>query len=166
MRYNEGKLLEWTTKLFLQLWRFLAPYFRACNYTKLNALRIYANGLHGLKPKSNIILTASMKKIRGADLHKSSLAVHDFSGSYLISSSNKGGYGIRNTSVSINRDLRIRRFDKNRRGWFKPLNLSINGKWIIWSPCRQNCFCGCRNSQTITDNTGIQQFFLRCVNNG
>ena len=96
-----------------------------------NRNRIYANGLREWKPKSNITLTANMTNLKGGGLLKSCLTANDISGSYLISTSNKGGYGNRNTRIGCNRHIRIWRFDKNRRGWFKPLNLSINGKWII-----------------------------------
>ena len=66
-------------------------------------------------------------------LHKSSLAVHDLSGSYLISSLNKGGYGNGNTNTSHDKHDNPRRYgaDENRYSCKRSLNLSINDKEII-----------------------------------
>jgi len=70
-----------------------------------------------------------MTNPRGADLHKSRLAVKDISGSYLISTSNKGGYGNRNNTRSIgNRNRRYGIYSQNRNGTRRQITLSMRAK--------------------------------------
>ena len=79
------------------------------------------SGLRAWKPKSNIILTASIRE----KLLKSRLAVHDFNGSYLISSSNKGGYGNGNPSISGNNHNRNRIYSESGYSRKRSIILSI-----------------------------------------
>jgi hypothetical protein len=67
-----------------------------------------------------------MTNRRGAVLHKSSLAINDISGSYHISSLNKGGYGNRNNTRSIsNRNRRYGVYPQNRNGTRRQITLSM-----------------------------------------
>jgi len=54
-----------------------------------------------------------MTNPRGADLHKLRLAINDTSGSYLISTSNKGGYGNRNPNTSHDKHDNTRSYGTN-----------------------------------------------------
>ena len=61
---------------------------------------------------------------RGADLHKSSLAINDISGSYHISTSNKGGYGNRiNSRCVSNCDRRYGFHTEDRNGTRRQITL-------------------------------------------
>jgi len=64
-------------------------------------------------------------------LYKLRLAVNDNNGSYLISSTNKGGYGNRINRISGFACCGICSSAKNRHSRKWTLNLSINDKWII-----------------------------------
>ena len=68
-----------------------------------------------------------MTNPRGADLHKLRLAINDTSGSYLISTSNKGGYGNRNNTRCIgNRNRRYGIYSQNRNGTRRQIDNLIN----------------------------------------
>jgi hypothetical protein len=62
----------------------------------------------------------------GAVLHKSSLAINDITGSYHISSLNKGGYGIGNSNTSHAKYHNTRSYGANENRYTRKRSIILS----------------------------------------